>query len=62
MSKGNTERQDRLEQLVEEGYTPGEAAGRVRAEEAGYEPLKSAVADEAATIGRPTWKGPKRAA
>jgi len=32
-----TERQQRLEMLVEKGYSLAEAPGRVRAEEAGYQ-------------------------
>jgi hypothetical protein len=56
----NSERQTRIEELVEQGYTPGEAEGQVRAEEAGVTPLPTHGIDRPGTIGldRP---GPKAA-
>jgi hypothetical protein len=53
-------RQSRVEQLLEQGYSAAEAQGRVRAEEAGYQPLPAHGVDETGTVGydRP---GPKAA-
>lgn len=57
-----SDRQDRIEQLQEQGYSAAEAQGRVRAEEAGVTPLPAHGVDdhEPGTIGlgRP---GPKAA-
>jgi hypothetical protein len=55
-----TERQHRIEQLVEQGYSPSEAGGRARAEEAGFTPPKAHGVEKAGTVGldRP---GPKAA-
>jgi hypothetical protein len=55
----NSDRQDRLERLLEQGYSQAEAVGRQRAEEAGYTPLPAHGVDKPGTVGhkRP---GPKR--
>ena len=55
-----TERQQRLEALVEKGYSLAEAHGRVRAEEAGYTAPPTHGVDKPSTVGhnRP---GPKSA-
>ena len=56
-----TERQDRIENQLEQGHSIAEAVGRVRAEEAGYTPRPSHGVDKPSTVGfdRP---GSKRAA
>jgi hypothetical protein len=47
-----SERQARLEELVGQGYSQGEAEGRIRAEDAGFQPLPShGVDDTPGTIG-----------
>jgi hypothetical protein len=44
-------RQSRVEQLLEQGYSAAEAQGRVRAEEAGYQPLPAHGVDKPGTNG-----------
>jgi hypothetical protein len=46
-----SERQQRVEELTERGYSAGEAQGIVRCEEAGIEPPKTGGVDPAGTIG-----------
>jgi hypothetical protein len=55
-----SERQDRIQELVEQGYTQGEAEGHARAEEANVTPLPTHGVDRPSTVGldRP---GPKAA-
>jgi hypothetical protein len=44
-------RQGRIDQLQEQGYSAAEAQGRVRAEEAGYQPLPAHGVDQPSTVG-----------
>jgi hypothetical protein len=55
----DSERQRKVEERLEQGFSQGEALGRVSAEEAGYEPLDAHGHDEPETNGfdRP---GPER--
>jgi hypothetical protein len=46
-----SERQDRIAELTEQGYSQAEAEGRLRAEEAGYEPFPSPRDNDPGTIG-----------
>jgi hypothetical protein len=48
---GKSDRQDRIENLVEQGYAQAEAEGVARAEQAGYQPFPSPRDDNPGTIG-----------
>jgi hypothetical protein len=46
-----TDRSERIHELTDEGYSQAEAEGRLRAEQAGYEPFPSPRDDKPGTIG-----------
>jgi hypothetical protein len=56
----SSERQNRVEELLEQGYSGAEAEGQARAEEANLTPLPAHGVDKPGTVGldRP---GPKAA-
>jgi hypothetical protein len=47
----NSERQTRIEQLHQQGYSTGEAVGRAMAEEVGQQPLPAHGVDQPGTVG-----------